>query len=127
MEKMGCLTSERNVMSADKGLSAIERLLNQERTRVSLKIAQLRESLQSNIDPDLEDGASELEAHEHSSALLQELERQEKSLELALEKIRRGTYGLCENCGTPIDPARLEAMPETTLCLQCKLASERQS
>ena len=114
-------------MNIDRGLSTTRRLLNQERAWVSSKITQLRESLQSNIDPDIEDGASELEAHEHTSALLQELERQEKSLELALEKIRRGTYGLCENCGTPIDPARLEAMPETTLCLQCKLASERQN
>jgi len=114
-------------MNTDRGLSATERLLNQERARVSLKITQLRESLQANIDPDLENGASELEAHEHTRALLQELERQEKSLELALEKIRQGTYGLCENCGAPIDPARLEAVPETTLCLQCKLASERQN
>jgi len=41
-------------------------------------------------------------------------------VEHALEKFDRGTYGLCENCGEPIDPARLEALPQAKLCLKCK-------
>lgn len=31
---------------------------------------------------------------------------------------------LKEGCGQPIDPARLEAVPETTLCLKCKMMTE---
>jgi DnaK suppressor protein len=38
----------------------------------------------------------------------------------ALEKIEKGTYGLCERCGEPIAPERLEALPATRLCLSCK-------
>lgn len=37
----------------------------------------------------------------------------------ALENLRSGKYGKCENCGKPIEPARLEAMPTATLCLSC--------
>jgi RNA polymerase-binding protein DksA len=38
----------------------------------------------------------------------------------ALQKFEEGTYGLCDNCGQPIDPARLEALPQASLCLNCK-------
>jgi DnaK suppressor protein len=42
------------------------------------------------------------------------------SVEHALEKIEKGTYGLCDNCGKKIDPERLEALPQASLCLNCK-------
>ena len=41
-------------------------------------------------------------------------------VEHALRKFEKGTYGLCDNCGQPINPARLEALPEASLCLSCK-------
>jgi len=37
----------------------------------------------------------------------------------ALEKIAGGTYGVCENCQEPIDPKRLDIMPEAKACLKC--------
>jgi DnaK suppressor protein len=37
----------------------------------------------------------------------------------ALEKIDEGTYGVCDDCGEPISPERLEAMPSATLCVRC--------
>ena len=41
-------------------------------------------------------------------------------VEHALYKFDEGTYGLCDKCGQPIDPARLEARPVASLCLTCK-------
>ena len=41
-------------------------------------------------------------------------------IEHALHKHEKGTYGLCDVCGQPIDPARLEALPQANLCLNCK-------
>ena len=38
----------------------------------------------------------------------------------ALRKFEEGTYGLCDSCGQSIDPARLEALPQASLCLNCK-------
>ncbi len=38
----------------------------------------------------------------------------------ALHKYDEGTYGFCDSCGQPIDPARLEAIPEASLCIKCK-------
>lgn len=47
-------------------------------------------------------------------------------VEHALHKFDDGNYGLCENCGQPIDPARLEALPWANLCLNCQALQERQ-
>ncbi|MBR4465200.1 TraR/DksA C4-type zinc finger protein [bacterium] len=37
----------------------------------------------------------------------------------ALARIEDGTYGFCQICGKPIPQARLEAIPEAELCLNC--------
>lgn len=37
----------------------------------------------------------------------------------ALARIEDGTYGFCQMCGKPIPQARLEAIPEAELCLNC--------
>ncbi len=38
----------------------------------------------------------------------------------ALRRIAEGTYGICCECGDPIPIGRLEAVPQTTLCVPCK-------
>jgi DnaK suppressor protein len=38
----------------------------------------------------------------------------------AIEKLDSGTYGICDNCGTTIDPARMEALPQAILCVNCR-------
>jgi DnaK suppressor protein len=45
--------------------------------------------------------------------------------ERALAKLDEGTYGACDTCGGPIPPARLEAMPDSVLCLACAAAERR--
>lgn len=63
---------------------------------------------------------------EATSAELQAAAAAEGSLEYgelvlvreALERIRHGTYGTCIDCGRPIEPARLEAVPWTPYCRQ---------
>ena len=41
-------------------------------------------------------------------------------IEHALQKFEEGTYGKCDSCGQPIAPERLEALPQASLCLNCK-------
>ena len=38
----------------------------------------------------------------------------------ALERIEHRCYGLCNDCGTTISRARLEAMPTAEYCIDCK-------
>ena len=46
-------------------------------------------------------------------------------LDLAIRKLDNGTFGICEECEEPIGKKRLEARPETGLCIQCKENQER--
>jgi DnaK suppressor protein len=46
-------------------------------------------------------------------------------IEAALERLEKGTFGVCETCGRPIAAGRLKARPVTTLCIDCKTESER--
>jgi DnaK suppressor protein len=41
-------------------------------------------------------------------------------IDAALARVEAGNYGLCEACGKPIPEARLEVLPEATLCVSCK-------
>ncbi|HHV18279.1 MAG TPA: conjugal transfer protein TraR [Thermoanaerobacterales bacterium] len=43
----------------------------------------------------------------------------------ALNRINNGTYGICENCGKPIEEERLKALPYTTFCVDCKISEEK--
>ena len=45
----------------------------------------------------------------------------------ALEKLKKGTYGVCARCGEEIDPARLKALPYVDLCISCKKKEEEES
>ena len=47
-------------------------------------------------------------------------------LEHALQKLDEGTYGLCDSCEQPINPARLETLPLAALCVSCKALQEEQ-
>jgi DnaK suppressor protein len=42
----------------------------------------------------------------------------------ALDRIDKGTYGICEECGEDISEPRLIARPVTTLCIDCKTSQE---
>lgn|SRR5690554_3936233 len=42
-----------------------------------------------------------------------------KEVQLALERVAEGRYGECDECGEPINSARLKAMPTARLCMQC--------
>ena len=43
-----------------------------------------------------------------------------QAIEEALFRLEKGIYGVCRDCGDPIAPARLEAIPWTRVCIACK-------
>ncbi len=67
-----------------------------------------------------EEEATESFELEKRLALEKSIREQLAGIEHALQKFADGTYGSCDNCGKSIDPARLEALPQASLCLECK-------
>lgn len=74
--------------------------------------------------PDPNDRAS-LETDRSFNLRLRERERHLlNKIDVALERINNGSFGICENCGLEISIPRLEARPVSTLCISCKTAQE---
>jgi len=111
-------------MYHNRTASQIEKL-QAERRQTLLKLARLQGTLRSEVESDPDEGDPDLVEQEKALALVQNLERKLASIDNALQQAQKGTYGICELCGEPIDPARLEAVPETTLCLKCKVNAEQ--
>lgn len=68
----------------------------------------------------LERGADEVEEFENLLAIEHSLELKLKDINLALGKIKKGNYGICEKCKKEIEIERLKAIPETRFCKNCK-------
>jgi RNA polymerase-binding transcription factor DksA len=66
------------------------------------------------------DIADNIENYESNTAILKQLEAQHANVKRALEKIDKGTYGICEISGEAIEKARLEANPSARTCLAHK-------
>ena len=93
-----------------------ESLLEELKTTASL-VAERRKR-----DPYAEEGelATEVVEVERGLILEKHIRDQLAEIEHALHRFDQGTYGLCDICGQPIEPARLEALPQANLCLNCK-------
>jgi len=100
-------------------------VLLKEQAAIEDDILHLREWLKGEVDVDADEGDPDLAEREKNLSLLMALERKLESVKAALRAIEKGKYGICERCGLPIDPARLEVRPDATLCLTCQREVER--
>lgn len=83
------------------------------------------ELVSGSADQHMADTATETVDREIDYTLGEHDERLLTAIDEALARIDAGTYGRCESCGAQIAPERLEAMPWTTLCIDCKRKEER--
>lgn len=89
------------------------------------ELGQLDERLESKGDYGLGKGDPLIVRWELDLALRGKLEQKMEQLEDALDRLDEGDYGVCESCGRPIDPQRLDVLPDTTLCIQCARDAEQ--
>jgi DnaK suppressor protein len=109
-------------------LKRFKTLLTEKRDEIVKKAKQTLEedmTLDANDLPDEMDLASS----EYLQSFTFRLRGREKvfldKIERALRKIEDGSFGVCEECSEEIAVKRLEARPETTLCIRCKEDQER--
>ena len=109
------------------GFNLLRARLESERERLQAELEQLNASAPTSDERregspfgKREEEATETLELEKRLALEKRTREQLTAVEHALHKFEEGTYGLCDSCGQPIDPARLEALPQASLCLNCK-------
>ena len=110
-------------------LKRFREILEEKRESV---IQRARETIAQDMTLDTAELPDEMDlaSSEYIQSFEFRLRGREKSLlsklDLALKKITDGTFGICEICEEPIGKKRLEARPETTLCIKCKEDQERE-
>ena len=109
------------------GFNLLRSRLESERKRLIEELEQLKASIRPAEERregspfgKREEEATESFELEKRITLEKRIRDQLAGVEHALHKFEDGTYGFCDSCGQPIDPARLEALPQASLCLSCK-------
>ena len=97
-------------------------LLEQERAALRHQLEEMGfggEGAGLDYDPNFADTSQVTAERSEAEALAGSLREALEEVEHALTKLDAGTYGVCEGCSKPINPARLEAMPAARLCIDC--------
>jgi len=126
-QAISSLIGERGEEKMTTGFNLLRSRLGSEQKRLIEEL----EHLQAGIRPagerregspfgKREEEATETLELEKRIVLEKRIRDQLAEVECALDKFEKGTYGLCDSCGQPIDPARLDALPQANLCLSCK-------
>ena len=108
--------------------------LQEERKRVKEAIDYLHEENPGNVQDETQDSTADNHPadvatvtfdRELDYSLEENEERLLAAIDASLTRIDDGTYGVCGACGQPIGQERLEALPWTTRCIDCKRKEER--
>jgi DnaK suppressor protein len=113
-----------------KMLPTLRRQLEDEREQLLDQAEQLEadfrdESWKERRSDDEAEIGSAISERERAMSLAQHARTQLARIEEALARMDAGTYGACVECGELIERARLEARPQSLMCLECQRARER--
>jgi DnaK suppressor protein len=127
---MSTTTATASKALTKKELKKFQELLEEKRKAVLERARQMLAEDNMTLDTNDLPDEMDLASSEYLQSFEFRLRGREKSLlsklDLALKKIDDGTFGICEICEEPIGKKRLEARPETTLCIKCKEDQERE-
>lgn len=104
---------------SDKDNTEYRQALLAKRRELLERVNAIASDSQLPASADSEEQAMERENEEVLSALDDEARQVVMQIDIALQRIKDGEYGVCRRCGTAIAPARLKAIPYTALCIDC--------
>jgi DnaK suppressor protein len=102
-------------------LKKLKELLQHRRREILKQVAHLeleREELRQRFVEPI-DQAQKEDLTRMLNRLIERGKDEIEEINLALEKISAGTYGICELCGKSINLKRLEVLPATRMCWKC--------
>jgi DnaK suppressor protein len=84
-----------------------------------------REVIAVNLSSDMLDQIQHAQEREMAIGNLERASARLSEVRIALQAIKRGTFGICHDCEEEISMRRLAALPWTTSCLACREAKDR--
>jgi DnaK suppressor protein len=104
----------------------LEQLLEEHRSALQARRQLLRDSVPAETPEvkDVEEHSGDVAELGVGVAVLELTSRMVQGIELALDRLKAGTYGTCAECGAPIALARLKALPFAERCRDCQEARD---
>lgn len=102
--------------------------LQARRSQLTDELQRLRERIREpGARPTLADAEDDVDDGDLDASLIDIANSTLRRIDVALERLRSGSYGRCTRCRGPISEARLVAMPFAVRCQRCESARERES
>lgn len=115
------------VTMTSKELQKIKGRLLEYRPSLVRQITETKRSMRESTASELRDSGDRIWKFNTSNLWLSQnclRSRRLQFVENALDRLERGTFGLCQDCGRAIEEKRLKAIPWAQLCLGCQKARE---
>ncbi len=96
-----------------------EDILRARQRELYLRLHKIEADFEQPRNPDDDDRALERSNDEVLDELGQVGQEELKAIDAALERVAKGTFGICTRCGQPVAKERLDAVPYTPFCQEC--------
>jgi RNA polymerase-binding transcription factor DksA len=97
----------------------IEKALQRRLAELMGNVAEIDSELRSALPASWEEQATKLEDQDALEGIEKSKLEEIRQIRDALNRIAEGSYGVCAQCGEPIDPKRLKALPTAIKCIAC--------
>ncbi|SHO81691.1 C4-type zinc finger protein, DksA/TraR family [hydrothermal vent metagenome] len=96
--------------------------------KVILNIREIENDIVNIRDKDIHDEGDDASIFTETNldnAIMEQLHKELKEIELSLDKIKNGLYGICEMCEEPIGIKRLKVKNFARFCITCREINEK--
>jgi RNA polymerase-binding protein DksA len=93
--------------------------LERKKSELTTRLERINANLRRGYEADSKERAKQLEDNEVVDALGNEAREELKKISAAIQRLDAGEYGLCIECGMPINEGRLKVYPYADECIDC--------
>jgi RNA polymerase-binding transcription factor DksA len=86
---------------------------------LEIRLAGVTKDITKTLSSDFAEQATERENDDVLEEIGKETQLSIAHVKAALQRLDDDSYGICTSCGEEIAEGRLDALPETTLCVKC--------
>lgn len=97
----------------------VRQALEQKKIELTTRLERINANLRRGYEADSKERAKQLEDNEVVDALGNEARDELKKISAAMQRLDAGDYGICIECGLPINEGRLQVYPYADECIEC--------
>lgn len=97
----------------------LRQVLENKKTELATRLERINANVRRGYEADSKERAKQLEDNEVVDALGNEAREELAKISAALVRLEAGDFGICVECGLPINSGRLEVYPYADECIEC--------